>query len=74
MAKYFELSVQTGEVLKFLGVRYIQSDECITLYQAAYTYSMLEHYFGNDVDSVKTVKTPMRYDTDYEKELYCALP
>ena len=74
MTKYFELTVQTGEVLKFLGVRYVQSDYCITLDQADYTFAMLEHYFGMNVDTIKTVKTPMRYDSDFEKELYNALP
>ena len=70
LQQYFELTVQTGGVLKFLGVRYIQSDECITLDQAEYTYSMLEHYFGDAVDKIKTLRTPMRYDNEYEKELY----
>ena len=57
-----------------LGVRYIQSDTCITLDQAAYTCDMLEHYFGSDVERIKTVRTPMRYDTDFEKELFAAVP
>ena len=35
---------------------------------------MLEHYFGTNVDNIKTVKTPMRYDTDFERELYEAFP
>ena len=74
MKQFFELSIQTGPVLKFLGVRYVQSDHCITLDQAEYTHSMLEHYFGTNVDYVKTIRTPMRYDTEYEKELYDALP
>ena len=74
LQQYFELSVQTGGVLKFLGVRYVQSDSCITLDQAEYTYSMLEHYFGTDVDRIKTLRTPMRYDNEYEKEIYDALP
>ena len=60
--------------MKFLGVRYIQSEQCITLDQAAYTCDMLEHYFGTDIDKIKTVRTPMRYDTDYEKELFAAIP
>ena len=74
MKQFFELSVQNGATLKFLGVRYIQSEQCITLDQAAYTCDMLEHYFGTDIDKIKTVRTPMRYDTDYEKELFAAIP
>ena len=35
---------------------------------------MLEHYFGDAVDKIKTLRTPMRYDNEYEKELYDALP
>ena len=74
ISQYFELTVQTGAILKFLGVRYIQSNHCITLDQADYTFAMLEHYFGTNVDNIKTVKTPMRYDTDFERELYEAFP
>ena len=74
MRQFFELTIQTGQVLKFLGVRYVQSNHCITLDQAEYTHSMLEHYFGSNVDFVKTIRTPMRYDTDFEKEMYDALP
>ena len=74
LQQFFELSVQIGEVLQFLGVRYIQSDFCITLDQAEYTFSMLEHYFGTDVDHVKTIRTPLRYDSDFERELHDALP
>ena len=74
LLQYFELSTQTGSVLKFLGIRIIQSDLCITMDQAEYTYNMLEHYFGTSVDKVKTHTTPLRYDTDFEKELYDSLP
>ena len=74
LQQYFELTIQTGQVLQFLGVRYIQSEHCITLDQAEYTFSLLEHYFGTDVDTVKTIRTPMRYDSEFERELFDALP
>ena len=74
LSQYFELSIQTGGVLKFLGVRYVQSDHCISLDQAEYTFDMLNHYFGNDVDKVKSLRTPMRYDNDFEKELFDSIP
>ena len=35
---------------------------------------MLCHYFGRDVDHVKTIRAPMRYDGNYEKELADAYP
>ena len=74
LSKFFELSIQSGGVLKFLGVRYVQSDHCISLDQAEYAYDMVSHYFGTDVEKVKTLRTPMRYDNEYEKELYDAIP
>ena len=63
----FELSTQTGSVFKFLGIRIIQSDLCITMDQAEYTFGMLEHYFGTTIDKIKTHKTPLCYDNDFEK-------
>ena len=74
MLQYFELSTQTGAVLKFLGMRIIQSDHGISMDQAEYTYEMLQHYFGTDLDKVKTHKTPLPYDKDMEKELRDAIP
>ena len=35
---------------------------------------MLEYYFGTNVDKVKTHKTPLRYDKEFEKELRDSLP
>ena len=70
LLQYFELSTQTGSTLKYIGIRVIQSDFCNKMDQAEYTYHMLEHYFGTNVDKVKTHKTPLRYGTDFEKELY----
>ena len=74
MKSYFDLSIQYGPVLKFLGLRIIQSDHAISIDQGEYVFDMLCHYFGRDVTHVKTVKAPMRYDQDYEKELLDAFP
>jgi hypothetical protein len=72
--KHFLLTVQTGHVLKFLGLRIIQSSSGITIDQGEYIFEMLNHYFGWDVDKIKTVSTPMRYDSEFERELYDAIP
>jgi hypothetical protein len=74
LRQYFELSIQSDNVIKFLGSRIIQSDTCITIDQGEYTFNLLEYYFGTNVDKVKTLSSPMRYDSDYEKELHDALP
>ena len=74
MRQFFELTTQTGSVLKFLGLRIIQSNHAISLNQGEYVFDMLCHYFGKEVDHVKTLNAPMRYDGDYEKELADALP
>ena len=74
LRQYFDLTVQHGKVLKFLGIRIIQSSTCLSLDQAEYTFDILTHYFGLDIDKIKTLNSPMRYDTDYEKELFDALP
>ena len=74
LEQFFILTKQTGNVIKFLGVRYIQSNLCITMDQAEYTYEILYHYWGALVDIVKTATTPMRYDTDWEREMFHAQP
>ena len=74
LQQFFELTVQTGQVLKFLGLRIIQSIHCLTIDQGEYTFGILEHYFGTELDRVKTLSSPMRYDSDFERELHDALP
>ena len=74
LQQYFELSIQSENVIKFLGLCIIQSDTCISVDQGEYTFELLEFYFGSDIDKIKTLSSPMRYDSDYEKELYDALP
>ena len=74
LQQFFELTVQTGQVLKILGLRIIQSLHCMTIDQGEYTFEILEHYFGQAVDKIKTLSSPMRYDSDYERELFDALP
>lgn len=72
--QYFEISIQKGAVLEFLGIRIIQTDHCISMDQSAYIMQALEKYFGKDIEKVRTVKTPMRYDNKYEQELFDAIP
>ena len=74
LEQYFELTVQNGNVLKFFGIRIIQSDIGISLDQGECVYDMLEYYFGQDVDKVKTISSPMRYDSAFKKELFEAIP
>ena len=74
LEQFFELTVQNGNILKFLGIRIIQSDKGISLDQGEYTYEILEYFWGRDVDKVKTLTSPMRYDSAYENELFEALP
>ena len=74
LQQYFEVTVQDGQVLKFLGLRIIQSNDCLSIDQGEYTFEFLEHYFGSAVDRVKTLSSPMRYDSDFEKDLVNALP
>jgi hypothetical protein len=74
LRQYFTLTIHTGPVIKFLGIRFIQSDKGISMDQAEYIYDMLETYFGQNVDKIKTASNPMRSDNDLEKELYDAFP
>lgn len=74
LSQFFDLSVQAGNVLKFLGLRIIQSNTCISIDQGEYTMDLVKHYFGIDIDKVKTIGSPMRYDSDYEKDMFHALP
>ena len=72
--EYFGLSIQKGNVLTYLNMRIIQSNEIITLDQADYIFELLVSYFGYNIDKVKTCATPMRADAAFEKELYDAIP
>jgi hypothetical protein len=74
LKSYFTLTVQTGSVLKFLGIRIIQSDQGISLDQGEYIYDMLVTYFGENVDKIKTSATPMRSESDLEQEFHDAIP
>ena len=74
LKQYFDITVQHGRVIKFLGIRIIQSPDCLSMDQGEYTFDILEHYFGTNVDRIKTLSPPMRYDSDYEKELVDAIP
>jgi hypothetical protein len=74
LGQYFELSVQTGHVMNFLGLRVIQTDIGISLDQSLYVYEMLETFFGKNVDVIKSLGTPMRHDTEFEREMHDAIP
>jgi hypothetical protein len=74
LEQYFVLKEQVGPVLNFLGLRIIQSDHCITIDQGEYIYDLLHHYYGDDLDRIKTVSSPMRSDNDFEKELFESPP
>ena len=74
LKQYFTIVVQSGNVIKFLGIRIIQSPKAISIDQAQYLYNVCEHYFGTDPKTIKTVSIPMRSDGEYEKELYESTP
>ena len=64
---FFTVSTQMGPVLNFLGLHIIQSPHCITMDQGAYVMEALTKFFGEDVDKVKAISTPMRYDSEFER-------
>jgi hypothetical protein len=74
LMQYFKLTVNTGPVLEFIGLRIIQSEHIISIDQAKYVFEILEAFYGKDVERIKHVKTPMRYDSKFEKELYKSTP
>ena len=74
LTKYFRLSVQHGPILKFLGLRIVQSNHAISIDQSEYIFDALTKYYGHNCDKIKTMSTPMRYDNKYERELFEAQP
>jgi hypothetical protein len=74
LKSYFTLTVQTGDILKFLGICIIQSNQGISLDQGKYIYDMLVTYFGEDVNKIKTSATLMQSENDLEQEFYDAIP
>ena len=75
LEQYFVLSVQTGSVLEFLNMRIVQSSHGISLDQGTYVYNLVHNYFkAPDLERIKTVTTPLRYDSKYNQELYESTP
>jgi hypothetical protein len=72
LTQYFELSVQQGNVIKILSLQIIQTEHAISVDQTTYILSLLRHYFGDDLDKIKTVTTPMQTDSKFEKEWHLA--
>ena len=74
MKQYFKVSIQKGPILKFLGIRIVQTDHAVSLDQSEYVFEALRKYFGTDFDKIKTISTPMRYDNGYETEIFESTP
>ena len=69
MKKFFQISIQNGPILKFLGIRIVQTNHAISIDQSEYMFEALRKYYGTAFDKVKTVSTPMCYDNAFEQEL-----
>ena len=74
LQQYFVLSIKTGGVLKFNGIRITQSDIGISIDQSEYILELLTKHFGRLPDKIKTLSTPMRYASKFEQELTLADP
>jgi hypothetical protein len=74
LSQFFVLKEQVGPVLNFLGLRLVQSDQCVTLDQGEYIYDLLYHYYGSDLEQIKMLSSPMRSDNDFELELFESPP
>ena len=62
-------------MLKFNGIRITQSDTAISIDQSEYILGLLLiKHFGHNPEKVKTLSTPMQYDSKFEKELTLAPP
>jgi hypothetical protein len=49
-------------------MRIIKIDHVISIDQTEYILSLLNYYFGPDVETIKTVTTPICTDSEFEKE------
>ena len=74
MEKHFKLTVQTGKILRFLGMRIIQTDQGISVDQAEYIYDLVFKHYGREIENLKIAPTPSRYDAKYEKDMYESKP
>lgn len=72
--QFFGLTTQTGNVLTYLNMRIVQTEDIITLDQGDYVFEMLSSYYGYEIDKIKTCNTPLRADAAFERELYEAIP
>lgn len=74
MEEHFKLTVQTGKILTFLGMRIIQTDLGISCDQAEYLFDLVYAQYGRAIEHLKTATTPARYDNQYELDLYNSPP
>ncbi len=74
MEKHFKLTIQTGKILRFLGMRIIQTEQGISVDQAEYLYDLVFNHYGREIENLKIAPTPSRYDAKFEKDLYESKP
>lgn len=66
LKQYFNLTIQKGPILKFLGLHIVQTDHTISVDQSESIFDILQKYFGSDIDCIKTSSTPMIYNSGYK--------
>ena len=74
LKQYFNIVAQVGHILTFLSLRIVQTNHAISIDQGEYIFDMLVKYYGRDVERIKTVTTPMRSDSQFERELFESQP
>ena len=74
LKQYYDLSVQTGDVLNFVSMRIIQTDLGISIDQGAYCLEIVKAHFPITNEDVHRASTPLRYDKDYWFQLSTSPP
>ena len=52
----------------------IQTNHAISIDQGKFIFDLCLKHYGNKIDRIKTLTTPMRSDSQFERELFKAVP
>ena len=73
LSTIWDINISQSSELKYLNLRIIQSSFGISVDQTSHIIEILRSYFGSP-DLLKTVETPFRTDSDFERDLFDSFP
>ena len=69
----FDITLQTGDVIKYLNYNIVQSTFGISMDQTAHILDLADTYLGKD-NKYSSTATPLRSDRQFNEEMYLSVP